>query len=187
MSVPSSIATACGATRTSRPRWPHASANTSTSSPLPNLPFFIPPDAMPYTVRTHPTAAATRNGGSPGKPTPPPTLRAAERDAARQAPWRQAIAYARARNAPSARPAPHTAKTRPPDAMPYTVSRPPSPPASPRSTRPGPRHRLARLHPTATRTRRPNPWPASSPNRPTTRQRPAGARIKPPKTQCHTP
>ena len=85
-----------------------------------NLPFLTPQDAMPCNVKTHPTprdampcnvktrppastepTSATPASVRRGKPAPQPTGRAAERlavraEAASQAPWRQAIAHARA-------------------------------------------------------------------------------------------
>ena len=66
-----------------------------------NLPFLTPRDATPYNVRTRPQTSATRTSPRPHKPTSAPTARAAEHrtvraEAAAQAPWRQAIAHARA-------------------------------------------------------------------------------------------
>ncbi len=66
-----------------------------------NLPFLASQDAMPCTVRPRPTAGAPRTPRSRQPKPPAPTGRAAERLAARAelaalAPWRQAIAFARA-------------------------------------------------------------------------------------------
>ncbi len=66
-----------------------------------NLPYITPQDAMPCNVRNRRKTAATPARTRPGKPAPSPTGRAAERlavraEAAAQAPWRQAIAHARA-------------------------------------------------------------------------------------------
>ncbi len=66
-----------------------------------NLPFLASQDAMPCTVRTSPTAGAPRSPRRRQPGPPAPAGRAAERLAARAelaalAPWRQAIAFARA-------------------------------------------------------------------------------------------
>ncbi len=67
-----------------------------------NLPYVTPQHATRYNVKTRPKPTTpTRTSARPHKPTPKPTARAAERQAAQaeaaaQAPWRAAIALARA-------------------------------------------------------------------------------------------
>jgi hypothetical protein len=83
-----------------------------------NLPYPTPQDAMACNVETRRKTAATPASARRRKPAPQPTGRAAERlavraEAAAQAPWREAIAQAVSPSAPSARPAPPGAKSKP--------------------------------------------------------------------------
>jgi hypothetical protein len=66
-----------------------------------NLPYLTPQDAMPCNVKTRRKTSGTPASARRRKPAPQPTGRAAERlavraEAAAQAPWREAIAQARA-------------------------------------------------------------------------------------------